>query len=163
MSRLVPVRVPTPEREGIVQRPDWRLERMASIVEGLDLGEEWDAERQLIIPGPDGRLTGKARCSVADCPRLRHSAQLLCDSHLTQFERSDADSLDAWLGAGPHLLGVCLPLEHCIVEGCSSPGVTSGSYRNDVVQVAAFVHSVPFLCQVERKVVLPITVLADCS
>jgi hypothetical protein len=48
MSRLVPVRVLTPEREGIVQRPDWRLERMASIVEGLDLGEEWDAERHLI-------------------------------------------------------------------------------------------------------------------
>jgi len=117
MSRLVPVRVLTPEREGIVHRPDWRLERMASIVEGLDLGEEWDAERHLIIPGPDGRLTGKARCSVADCPRLRHGAQLLCDSHLNQFERSDADSLDAWLAAGPHLLGVCLPLEHCIVEG----------------------------------------------
>lgn len=117
MSRRSPVALARAGREPSAPRPDWRVERMVSLVAGIDLEDEWDAERLLIIPRPNGRLTGKERCVVVDCPKLRHGARFLCDSHVNQFAHSGVDSIDAWLAKGPHPLGACLSLEHCIVEG----------------------------------------------
>lgn len=117
MSRRSPVAVARPQREPSALQPDWRFERMVSLAAEIDLGEEWDAERLLIIPRPDGPLAGKGRCVVAGCSKLRCGAQLLCDSHINQFAHSGADSIDAWLAQGAHPLGARLSLEHCIVEG----------------------------------------------
>jgi integrase len=88
---------------------------MASLVAGIDLGGEWDPERLLIIPRPGGRLTGQARCAVADCSKRRRGGRPLCDSHLGQFARSGSADVEAWLAEGPHPLGVYLPLGRCIV------------------------------------------------
>ncbi|MGH2927298.1 MAG: hypothetical protein ACRDL8_03760, partial [Solirubrobacteraceae bacterium] len=88
---------------------------MASLVEGIDLGEEWDPERMLVIVRPGGRLTGRGHCAVAGCTKRRHGAGRLCDSHHNQFARSGSADLEAWLLDGAHALGVYLSLERCSV------------------------------------------------
>ena len=94
---------------------DWRLGRMASLIEGIDLGEEWDPERMLVIVRPGGRLTGRGHCAVAGCTKRRHGAGRLCDSHHTQFARSGSADLEAWLVDGARALGAYLSLERCCV------------------------------------------------
>jgi site-specific recombinase XerD len=99
---------------------------MAALVADVNLGDEWDPERLLIVPRPGGRLAGRDGCLVADCSRPRCGARPLCGSHINQFVRSGSDSLDAWLEDGPHPVSVYLPLDHCIVAdadgvGCGRP------------------------------------------
>jgi len=125
MSRLSPVARPLGIPEAHPDE-DWRLERMACLIANIDLGDEWDAEGLLVMPQPDGRLTGRDRCAVDDCPKRRCGARPVCDSHLNQFARSGSPSLEAWLAEGPHPTGLYLPREHCIVVdtdgiGCGRP------------------------------------------
>jgi integrase len=108
---------PAPRLQPGLVQPDRRLRLMVSLVAQLDLGEEWDRERLLIIPRPGGRLTGRDRCLVVDCLKIRCGGRPLCDSHVSQFARSGLESLDAWLAEGSHPISVCLPLEHCVVQG----------------------------------------------
>jgi len=105
---------------------DWRLGRMASLVKGIDLGEEWDPERLLVVVRPGGRFTGRGHCAVAGCTKRRSGAATLCASHKTQFARSRSTDLDAWIADGARPLGVYLSLERCHItnpggEGCGRP------------------------------------------
>lgn len=92
-----------------------RLRLMASLVDRIDLGDEWDPDRLLIIPTPGGRLTGRGRCAAAGCPKRRCGAGSLCDSHQAQFARSGSNDLEAWLVEGPRPLGVYLSLGRCSI------------------------------------------------
>jgi integrase len=126
MSRAAWSTVASQPAESLAPAADWRLERMARLVAAVDLGEEWDPERLLVIPRPGGRLTGRERCAVEGCSKLRHGTRPVCDSHLGQFSRSGATSIEAWLGDGLHPLGVYLLLEHCLVadsagQRCARP------------------------------------------
>jgi integrase len=115
------------ERAAAVAPPvDWRLARMASLLEGIDLGEEWDPERLLVVVAPGGRLTGRGQCTVAGCTKRRDGAAPVCDSHKMQFARSGSTDLDAWLEDGARPLGVYLSLERCQItdrggECCGRP------------------------------------------
>jgi len=115
------------ERAAAVGCPaDWRLGRIASFVERIDLGEEWDPERLLVIVTPGGRLTGRGHCTVAGCTKRRHGAGRLCDSHHSQFARSGSGDLDAWLEDGVRPISIYLSLERCHItdpggERCGRP------------------------------------------
>jgi hypothetical protein len=107
---------------------DWRLERMATLVEQVPLGEEWDGERLLVIPRPGGLLVRGVACRAPGCPNLAHRAGPLCQSHEQRFTASGLASLEQWLAGGEE--GVTRPRffeERCTVIGsegqrCSRPG-----------------------------------------
>ncbi|MGH9057695.1 MAG: tyrosine-type recombinase/integrase, partial [Acidimicrobiales bacterium] len=107
---------------------DWRLERMAALVEQVPLGDEWDVERLLVVPRPGGLLAPGTACQAPGCPNLAHRGGPLCQSHEQSFTASGRASLDQWLGAGEP--GVTRPRfceERCVVvssagERCSRPG-----------------------------------------
>ena len=108
-----PWRAAAPETFRPPENP--RLRLMASLVDRIDLGDEWDPDRLLIIPTPGGRLTGRGRCAAAGCPKRRCGAGSLCDSHQAQFSRSGSNDLEAWLVEGPRPLGVYLSLGQCSI------------------------------------------------
>ncbi len=112
--------------EAVDSPGDWRTGRMASLVEGIGLGKEWDPERLLVVVAPGGALTGRGRCVVDGCTSRRVGAASLCDSHKTQFARSESSDLEAWLEDGARPLGIYLSLERCCVadtsgERCGRP------------------------------------------
>ncbi|MDQ6797730.1 MAG: hypothetical protein M3011_06865 [Actinomycetota bacterium] len=88
---------------------------MRLLTADIDLPGEWDPEQLLVIPQPGGRLTGRDRCAVVDCPKPCCGARRLCDSHVNQFARSGNSDLEAWLAGGAHPVRLRNPLEHCIV------------------------------------------------
>jgi len=79
---------------------DWRIERLGSLMGDDWLAGEWDAERQLILPLPGGRLQRLARCVVAGCPSDGHWSAKLCVRHRRQFEGSGIEDLEEWLVSG---------------------------------------------------------------
>jgi len=80
---------------------DPRVERMRCLVDLDVLGEEWDADRQLLTPRPGGRLTRVPPCPVAGCRNVRHGAKLLCHTHLRAFDRCGLPDVETWLASGP--------------------------------------------------------------
>ena len=80
---------------------DPRVERMRCLVELDVLGEEWDADRQLLAPRPGGRLTRVPPCQVAGCRNVRHGAKLLCHTHLRASGRCGLPDVETWLASGP--------------------------------------------------------------
>jgi integrase len=76
---------------------DWRVERMASLVDYDSLGDEWDRERYLIIPHAGGPLARVGSCRVEGCWHLRHGASSLCSFHRSQFATSSSTDLDRWV------------------------------------------------------------------
>lgn len=80
--------------------PDWRVERLRSLMGEDWLAGEWEPGSGLIVPLPGGRLNRVLRCSVGDCPSDRYGSDLLCLRHQTQFAASGLDDLNVWLGSG---------------------------------------------------------------
>jgi integrase len=79
---------------------DWRVERMAALVETVALGEEWDSARLLVVPRPGGLLCPYEACTVPECASLVDGAGRLCRAHRRQFAASGVEDLDAWVTAG---------------------------------------------------------------
>jgi hypothetical protein len=111
---------------------DWRLERMASLVDENRLGEEWDAERLLLVPRRDGLLVRKDPCQVAGCPnQLSVSSVALCCTHAEQFAHSDQPRVQEWLQGGDiKVVHARLSDSPCVVssvngEVCGRPAVGS--------------------------------------
>lgn len=95
---------------------DWRLERMARLIEEVPLGDEWDAERLLVIPRPESLLGRGDACGSPGCPNLIHRGGPLCQSHERRFAASGRTSIEEWLRLGEP--GVVRPRfweERCIV------------------------------------------------
>ena len=117
MSRPALSTAPAVETRPALSFPaDSRLGRMASLLEGIDLGEEWDPDRLLVVVQSGGLLAGRGQCAVAECTKRRHGAAVLCDSHKTQFTRSGSRDLGAWLEDGARPLSIYLSLECCGVS-----------------------------------------------
>jgi len=120
---------------------DWRIERIASLIEYRVLEGEWDAERLLLVPNPEGRLSRDRPCAVASCPNVQYGADPLCHAHLRRFERSGSDDLDTWLVSdGPALKRRWVSEETCVViddsgERCPRPGAGTWQlcHAHDVV------------------------------
>ena len=51
---------------------DWRIGRLQALMGEDWLAGEWDAERQLLLPLPGGRLSRVLRCVVEGCPSDRY-------------------------------------------------------------------------------------------
>jgi integrase len=97
---------------------DWRVERIASLTDGAVLADEWDADRFLLIPDPEGRLSRDRPCAVAGCRNVRRGIDPLCHSHRRRFERSGGDDLSAWLASdGPGSRRRWVSEETCIITG----------------------------------------------
>jgi integrase len=80
---------------------DWRIEHMARLVDENRLGEEWDRERYLLLPRPDGLLVRRDPCRAPGCPnQLAVSSVPLCGSHAEQFAHSNQPSMEQWLQTG---------------------------------------------------------------
>ena len=98
---------------------DWREERMRSLVDTVDLGDEWDADRMLVVPHPGGLLCPHELCRADNCESLVDGASVLCRAHRNQMAASGATDLDAWLaieGARPALHRY-LSEQRCAVTG----------------------------------------------
>ena len=80
---------------------------------------EWDAERQLILPSPGGRLTRVLRCMVAGCPSDRYGSELLCGRHRRQFAASQITDLHAWIEGGEP---AALERHRCSAQTCAVTG-----------------------------------------
>jgi len=78
---------------------DWRIERLRSLMDEDWMAGEWDADRQLIVPQPGGRLTRVLRCRVGECPSDRYGSDPLCLRHRGQFASSHLEDLELWLGS----------------------------------------------------------------
>lgn len=76
---------------------DWRLERIVSLIDERLLAGEWDSERLLLVPDPEGRLSRDRPCVVAGCRNVRRGVDPLCHAHRRRFERSASDDLQTWL------------------------------------------------------------------
>jgi site-specific recombinase XerD len=113
---------------GPAARVDWRHERMVGLVEQVPLGDEWDADRLIVMPHPGGLLATGSLCQAPDCPNLAHRGGPLCQSHQRSFAGSAHIDLGGWLASGQS--GVTRPRfmeERCVVvsaEGdrCARPG-----------------------------------------
>ena len=81
------------------ERADWRIERLVTLMGENWLDDEWDSERQLILPKPGGRLTRVLRCIVPGCPSDCHGTAPLCLRHRGQFDASPLE-LEQWLSSG---------------------------------------------------------------
>lgn len=106
---------------------DWRLERMAHLVEEVPLGSEWDAEHLLVIPRPGGLLAPGRACPAPGCPNLVHRGGPLCQSHEASFVHSELADIEDWLASsGPGVVRPRFFEEHCVVEAdgecCHRPG-----------------------------------------
>jgi len=97
---------------------DWRLERISSLIEYRLLEGEWDAERLLLVPDPEGRLSRDRPCAVAGCRNVRRGVDPLCHAHRRRFDRSGSDDLDTWLVSdGPAFKRRWVSEESCTVTG----------------------------------------------
>lgn len=99
---------------------------MRVLARSVDLAEEWDPDRLLVVTRAGGRLTGRVSCMVPDCTIGCHGASPLCSSHTSQLVRSGAVSVEAWLAdGGPRPIRRRASRELCIVtahgERCSRP------------------------------------------
>lgn len=106
---------------------DWRLERMAHLVEEVPLSSEWDAEHLLVIPRPGGLLAPGRACPAPGCPNLVHRGGPLCQSHEASFVHSELADIEDWLASsGPGVVRPRFFEEHCVVEAdgecCHRPG-----------------------------------------
>lgn len=115
VARVTPV--PTPP-------PDWRIERLVSLMGDDWLAGEWDAERQLVLPLPGGRLTRVLRCVVPGCPSDRHGLDPLCVRHRRQFDAAVTDDLEWWVASGEPAV---LERRHCVDRPCVVVGPDSES------------------------------------
>ncbi len=77
--------------------PNWRVGHISSLIEYRFLEGEWDPERLLVVPDPEGRLSRDQPCVVTGCGNVRRGVDPLCHAHRRRFERSDSDDLEAWL------------------------------------------------------------------
>ncbi len=106
---------------------DWRVERISSLIEDRFLAGEWDRERLLLVPDPEGRLSRDRPCVVAGCRNVRRGVDPLCHAHRRRFDRSGSDDLDAWLiSDGPAIKRRWVSEETCAVtdgtgECCPRP------------------------------------------
>ncbi len=79
---------------------DWREERMRSLVDTVDLGDEWDPARLLVVPHPGGLLCPHELCRADGCESLVDGASALCRAHRNQMAVSGTTDVDTWLAAG---------------------------------------------------------------
>jgi integrase len=106
---------------------DWRIERIASLIEDRWLAGQWDPERFLLIPDPEGRLSRDRPCVVMGCRNVRRGVDPLCHAHRRRFDRSGIDDLEAWLiSDGPRFKRRWVSEETCVVtdetgEPCPRP------------------------------------------
>lgn len=106
--------------------PDWRLERLWSLMGDDWLVGEWDPDQQLVVPLPGGCLTRVVRCAVAGCPSDGHGLSPLCVRHRRQFAASGNDDLEAWMVSGQP---ATFERRHCIDRQCQVVGVDGGCPR----------------------------------
>ena len=105
----------------------WRAERITSLIGDGWLAGEWDAERLLLIPDPEGRLSRDRPCVVAGCRNVRRGVDPLCHAHRRRFDRSGRDDLEAWLASdGPRFQRRWVSEDSCVVsddagQGCPRP------------------------------------------
>lgn len=99
--------------------PDWREERMRSLVDTVGLGDEWDPARLLVVPHPGGLLCPHEVCRADGCESLVDGAATVCRAHRNQMAASGTTDLDAWLAGGD-----ARPAQHrylaeepCVVTG----------------------------------------------
>lgn len=106
---------------------DCRAERIASLIDNRWLAGEWDAQRLLLVPDPEGRLSRDRPCMVAGCRNVRRGVDPLCHAHRRRFDRCGSDDLETWLATdGPLFKRRWVSEETCIVTGeggvrCSRP------------------------------------------
>ncbi|MGH9655369.1 MAG: tyrosine-type recombinase/integrase [Bryobacteraceae bacterium] len=106
---------------------DWRVGRISSRIEYRFLEGEWDPERLVVVPDPEGRLSRDQPCVVAGCRNVRRGVDPLCHAHRRRFERSTSDDLGAWLTSdGPAFKRRWVSEETCTVtngngECCPRP------------------------------------------
>ena len=104
-----------------------RIERMASLIEYRFLEGEWDAERLLLVPDPEGRLSRDRPCAVVGCRNVRRGIDPLCHAHRRRFDRSGSEDLEVWLTSdGPAFKRRWVSEEICVVtdeagERCPRP------------------------------------------
>ena len=97
---------------------DWRVERIVSLIDDRWLAGEWDPERLLLVPDPEGRLSRDRPCVVAGCRNVRRGVDPLCHAHRRRFDRCGSDDLDAWLASdGPMFKRRWVSEETCAVTG----------------------------------------------
>ncbi len=95
---------------------DWRIERIASLIEYRYLEGEWDADRLLLVPDPEGRLSRDRPCAVVGCRNVRRGIDPLCHAHRRRFDRSGSEDLEAWLASdGPAFRRRWVSEETCVV------------------------------------------------
>lgn len=118
-ARDVAVAKPVP-----VERRDWRIERLMSLMGEDWLSGEWDPGRQLVAPLPGGRLSRVLRCAVVGCPSDVHGSSPLCARHRRQFDASGGDDPGSWAASGEPE-----PFErrHCIDRVCAVTGADGQS------------------------------------
>ena len=123
MSRRGPAALASLPAPAAPARRDWRVERMASLTGDGWLAGEWDAERCLLIPDPEGRLSRDRPCAVAGCRNVRRGVDPLCHAHRRRFDRSGSGDLEAWLTSdGPRFKRRWVSEETCVVTGASGQG-----------------------------------------
>ncbi len=112
------------------EQADWRAERLSSLIDPGVLAGEWDAERSLLAPDPEGRLSRDRPCEVAGCRNVRRGVDPLCHSHRRRFDRSGNEDLEAWLASdGPLFRRRWVSEETCAVRdgrGNSCPRPVAG-------------------------------------
>ena len=124
---------------------DWRIARLASLMARGWLDGEWDADRQLVLPVPGGRLTRVQRCVVSGCPSDAHGASPLCARHRRQFATSKITDLGSWVQSSE---ADRFERRHCVDSGCAVTGVdgrgcprsAQGRWRLCSAHTAAWAH-----------------------
>ncbi len=116
---------------------DWRIERMAALVEGVPLGEEWDPARLLVVPRPGGLLCPYEACTAPGCSSLVDGASRLCRAHGRQFAASGLDDLDAWVAAG----GPRPPRRRYLSEECCAVTGAAGRCPRPATGAARLCHA----------------------
>jgi integrase len=113
---------------------DWRMERIASLIDERWLADEWDAQRLLLVPDPEGRLSRDRPCAVAGCRNVRGGVDPLCHAHRRRFDRSGSDDLETWLTTdGPRFKRRWVSEETCVVSdgvgGIACPRPAGGQWQ----------------------------------
>jgi integrase len=135
-----------------VPERDWRVERIASLIEYRFLDGEWDPERLLLVPDPEGRLSRDRPCVVAGCRNVRRGVDRLCHAHRRRFDRSGSKDLEVWLVSdGPSFKRRWVSEETCVVNnesgaGCPRPagGAFQLCHAHDTVWRDERASGVPF-------------------
>lgn len=133
MSRHATAAITAPMGDGRVPPGraaiEGRVARIASLIDSRRLEGEWDPERLLLIPRPDGHLTRDLACAVAGCRNVRRGVDPLCHAHSRRFDRSGHEDLGTWLVSdGPQFRRHWVSEQTCVVtdeagEHCPRPAV----------------------------------------